>query len=390
MKKPLFPLQHEPFIGNTYSEPGSDNSAKVRSETIDNPDLRRLHEFSCNHPIKDTLVWAEKNKATFAPTTASVDLDIVDDTLLKQRYDKSNVEFFFVKRPLNTIIYLDEFLCQASDILPNGGYIACHCRTALLKKQSIKTHYPKGLSSIIYCLHYLWHRVCPKLWVTKDFYFAVTKGRNRTFNRVEVLGRLYRAGFEVISEAFRFGEFCVIGRKVAPPRRNDTPSGSPIIRLQRVGKDGKMIYVYKFRTMYSYSEYIQPYIYNYNRLQEGGKFRDDYRINAWGKLLRATWLDELPMLINLLKGEVKLVGVRPLSAHYLSLYSPEMQRLHTSVKPGLMPPFYYDKVSPSSIEDVQESERCYITAYHKHPLRTDCRYFWGIVKNIIFLRKKSH
>ena len=151
-----------------------------------------------------------------------------------------------------------------------------------------------------------------------------------------------------------------------------------------------MIGVYKFRTMYSYSEYLQPYMLEYEGLQEGGKFAHDYRVNGWGKLLRKSWLDELPMFINVLKGQMKLVGVRPLSRHYFSLYTPEMQDLHISVKPGLLPPFYYDEHSPVTLEDVQASEKRYIDAYHARPFATDWRYFWGTVGNILFKHKRSH
>ena len=77
--------------------------------------------------------------------------------------------------------------------------------------------------------------------------------------------------------------------------------------------------------MHPYSEYLQEFVYTKNRLTQGGKFKDDFRISSWGRLLRKLWIDELPMILNLLKGEIKLVGVRPVSAHYLSLYTSEFQ-----------------------------------------------------------------
>ena len=96
--------------------------------------------------------------------------------------------------------------------------------------------------------------MCPKLKLTKKLYFALTKGKNRTFHRVEILGRLFHAGFEVVYENTAHGEFRVIARKVKQPITVGVPSSSPIAKLQRVGKNGKIITVYKFRTMYSYSE----------------------------------------------------------------------------------------------------------------------------------------
>jgi lipopolysaccharide/colanic/teichoic acid biosynthesis glycosyltransferase len=201
---------------------------------------------------------------------------------------------------------------------------------------------------------------------------------------------MYRAGFEVVDEAFRHGEFFVLAHKVKEPIWDDVPSGSPLIKLKRVGKDKRLIGVYKFRTMYSYSEYLQPYVYEHNHLQQGGKFANDYRVTPWGKWMRKLWIDELPMIINFLKGDMKLVGVRPLSRHYFSLYTKEMQELRTKVKPGLLPPFYYERQTPNTIEEVQDSERRYIEAYLKHPFLTDMKYFFGTIGNILFRRKTSH
>ena len=71
--------------------------------------------------------------------------------------------------------------------------------------------------------------------------------------------------------------------------------------MNRIGYRGKIIGFYKFRTMYPYSEYCQKLINDENKLSETGKFKDDFRITYWGKILRKYWIDELPMLINFLK-----------------------------------------------------------------------------------------
>lgn len=294
-----------------------------------------------------------------------------------------------VKQPLHQIRHLNTFLNNTNLEMSEDNYLLCHTRTAVLKRQLIMSSYPWGINYIVFTLHFLWHRVMPKLSLTKWLYFAVTKGIRRTFNRVEVLGRLYRAGFEVVNEEYRQGMFYVLARKIKAPIWDDKPSGGLLIKLQRVGRYGKMIGVYKFRTMYSYSEYLQSYIYEYNHLQQGGKFADDYRVTPWGRWMRKLWIDELPMFINLIKGDIKLVGVRPLSRHYFSLYTKEMQELRTKVKPGLLPPFYYDKQTPQTIEEVQVSERRYVEAYLQHPVLTDIRYFFGTIGNIIFRGKTS-
>ena len=63
----------------------------------------------------------------------------------------------------------------------------------------------------------------------------------------------------------------------------------------------KIIKVYKSRTMHPYAEFLQEYVYNTQGLQEGGKFKSDFRVTTIGKIFRAFWIDELPMIINLLK-----------------------------------------------------------------------------------------
>jgi lipopolysaccharide/colanic/teichoic acid biosynthesis glycosyltransferase len=104
-----------------------------------------------------------------------------------------------------------------------------------------------------------------------------------------------------------------------------------------------------------------------------------------GKFMRKFWLDELPMIINLLKGEMKLVGVRPLSAHYFSLYNKELQEKRVKFKPGLLPPFYADM--PKTLDEIQASEMKYLTLCENNSeLRTDLLYFGLIFKNI-FIRK---
>ncbi|MDB4534745.1 sugar transferase, partial [Vicingaceae bacterium] len=155
-----------------------------------------------------------------------------------------------------------------------------------------------------------------------------------------------------------------------------------------VGKSGKLIKVYKIRTMHPYAEYLQNYIYKINHLQDGGKFKNDFRITSWGKFLRRFWIDEIPMLINLIKGELKFVGVRPLSVQYLSLYTNELIEKRKEIKPGLVPPYYADM--PKSLEQIMASEMRYINAYKLHPFFTDIKYFFKASSNIIINKARSN
>lgn len=99
--------------------------------------------------------------------------------------------------------------------------------------------------------------------------------------------------------------------------------GSPVLFTQdRPGKDEKIFKLYKFRTMTD------------ARDENGNLLPDDVRLTKFGKLLRSTSLDELPEVFNILKGDMSIIGPRPLLVRYLPLYNEEQKRRH-EVRPGL-------------------------------------------------------
>ena len=145
--------------------------------------------------------------------------------------------------------------------------------------------------------------------------------------------------------------------------------------------------MYKLRTMHPFAEYLQDYIFQKNNLQEGGKFKDDFRVSTLGKYMRKFWIDELPMIFNLLKGDLKIVGVRPLSKQYFNLYSKELKERRLQYKPGLVPPFYADM--PKTLKEIMESELKYLNQYDKHPFFTDLVYLWKALYNILIKKARS-
>lgn len=388
MKRALFQLQYEIDDPHAYSEQGTEQGAKLSVDTIEDENVRSILQQTSTLPQKELFRWLNANQERY-PEMVAVPLTTATPEALQYRVGDRRPKLLYLTRPLHTQEDLNRFLYMANSLLDDGAFLSCHSMTAALKRQMLKKKYPWGVRTVVVWADYLWNRVAPKLRLTHSLYYSLTHGKSRTFTRVEILGRLYRAGFEVIDEQFRYGEFFVLARKTKAPVDDTPPLGSPIIHLRRRGKDGKEIIVHKFRTMYNYSEYIQPYVYQYQHLQSGGKFKDDYRVSTIGHILRRTWLDELPMVWNILRGEMKLVGVRPLSNQYFSLYTPEMQELRTRTKPGMLPPFYYEATTPDTLDEIQASERRYLEAYLQHPLRTDWRYFWGIVGNIILKHKRS-
>ena len=173
-----------------------------------------------------------------------------------------------------------------------------------------------------------------------------------------------------------------IAKKVGEPSFDNNPTYGAFITLKRIGKNKSFFNVYKLRTMHPYSEYLQEYVYENNNLKDGGKIKDDFRITPEGSFLRKFWIDELPMIINLFKGEMKIIGVRPLSSHYFNLYDKDIQDLRTRYKPGLIPPFYVDM--PTTLDEIMSSERKYLIEYSQHPIKTDLKYFFLSLKNIFF------
>lgn len=99
--------------------------------------------------------------------------------------------------------------------------------------------------------------------------------------------------------------------------------GSPIFFIQhRPGKDGKLFGMIKFRSMKDAND------------ANGNPLPDEERITPFGQKLRSTSLDEMPQLINVLKGDMSIVGPRPMLAQFVELYSPEQAR-RLEVKPGM-------------------------------------------------------
>lgn len=291
-------------------------------------------------------------------------------------------------KKINDIRFVNKFQESVNEKLPPGGlYIGLVETHEQRKSRLLKKFFP-GFSYIYFFFDFIFKRVFPKLPFFKKIYFFVTNGRNRVMSKAEALGRLVSCGFKIEEVKVISNLTYFVASKVKEPCYDLNPSYGPLFAMNRIGKDSKIIKVYKFRTMYPFAEYLQEFIYEQNNLAEGGKFAEDFRITSWGRFLRKCWLDELPMLINLLKGEIKIVGVRPLSHHYFSLYSNELKQKRSFTKPGLLPPFYVDL--PKTLEEIIDSELRYLSAYEKSPRLTDLRYFFKAFYTIVFLRARSN
>lgn len=289
---------------------------------------------------------------------------------------------------LNDARGINKRFCIVNHKLPDEGRYVCCYRPQEYMKQKFLNRYPPVLRWFAYTLYFYRKRVLPRLMLTSRLYYDVNRGRKRMLSKTEVLGRLYYCGFEV-DEIVPMGhiEYVFAHRHSQPYPQEQMKVYGPLIKLPRVCKNKEIKYFYKFRTMHPYAEYIQKYVFDARGgMDISDKSNDDWRITTWGRFMRKYWLDELPMLINWFKGDVKLVGVRPLSRTMFDTYPQWLQDKRTLSKPGLIPPFYIDH--PDTFDELFASEDKYLTEYLAHPVRTDMKYFFLTMRSI--LTRKTH
>ncbi|MBG0847028.1 sugar transferase [Ectopseudomonas chengduensis] len=144
--------------------------------------------------------------------------------------------------------------------------------------------------------------------------------------------------------------------------------GSPVLFRQiRPGLGGKPFEMIKFRTMRDVVD------------SEGNPLPDSSRMTAFGRLLRSTSLDELPELWNVLKGDMSLVGPRPLLMEYLPLYSPEQYRRH-EVRPGVTGWAQINGRNALSWEDKFKLDVWYV---NNQSFWLDCKILFLTVKKVL-------
>ncbi|MBN1952626.1 MAG: sugar transferase [Bacteroidales bacterium] len=343
---------------------------------------------------REDAVLVEINREAFEYIFTFAQIDS-PDTLLTSTLSPFNIEMQMqdqfrsivnLKR-INDIRHINQLFEAVNKRLPVGGIFIDYVETKNLRKQRILNKFPPVINYIAYFFDFIIKRLLPRFRMTRGFYFFLTRGQNRVFTKAETYGRLYACGFEVVDEKLIGNHLYFVMQKVSEPHYPENPTYGPFIRLNRIGYHGKMINVYKLRTMHPYSEFIQNYVYSKHGTSNGDKADNDFRVTSWGRIFRALWLDEFPMLINLFRGDIKLVGVRPLSKAKFDMYPEDLQQKRIKFKPGLVPPFYAD--IPQTFEEHMASENRYLDAYAKAPFRTDFKYFFKALYNILFKKARS-
>jgi lipopolysaccharide/colanic/teichoic acid biosynthesis glycosyltransferase len=295
--------------------------------------------------------------------------------------DFNNVRIIINVNRLNNIQNINSYFRSINKLLPDSGlYIGC-VQTNVFKQAQLIEKYGKFLGNLAYFKEFALNRVLAKMELTRKFYRILTQNKYHALSLAESLGRFAYAGFEIIDYKDIDGITYFVGMKTSEPRTEDVTSGL-FFSMRRVGKNGKMIKVYKVRTMHPYSEFLQAYVVRINGFNDLGKPKDDFRLAGWGKILRKLWIDELPQLLNIARGELGIFGVRPLSQTMYNTMPEDVRVERIKYKPGIIPPSA--ALGKHGVQGCIDAERTYFKEIKsKGSLRTNTTFFLQAMSNIL-------
>jgi len=167
---------------------------------------------------------------------------------------------------------------------------------------------------------------------------------------------------------------------------------------EALGKDGNPINVYKLRTMIDGAEEFWEDAALHNGLDHLGKIINDERITPIGRILRRYWIDEIPQILNVLEGDMSLVGIRPRSKNKWSYFPTEHVDSVLRYKPGMFGVSYAyrdveEDFEPHDVmgflQRTMDIEKEYLRQKDIDPIKTDRKYFFEILNNIIFKGMRS-
>jgi len=339
--------------------------------------LKEAHEDVLKY-ISDHLDLKSYYKSIILTTNSSSFIEEVN-------FD--NVRAIINLKRVNSTQHPNKLFRAVNTLLPDAGIFIGSVSTYNDRKLAIYRRFGKRLGLVLWLSDFLINRVIPRIHYLDKIYYALTNGQFHSISKSEMLGRLIYCGFEIIDFKAINGLSYFVAMKVKDPVKSKNPSFYSIVKLPRIGKDGRIISVYKFRTMHPYSEFLQDYMIKMNGYNDKGKPAEDYRVTRWGSYMRKLWLDELPQIINVLKGEMKIVGIRPLSIVRFNEFPEDMQQKRIKYKPGCFPP-YVALNMPDDKGNI-EAERIYIRDLAMYPYTTDLKYFFRAVYNILANKIRS-
>jgi lipopolysaccharide/colanic/teichoic acid biosynthesis glycosyltransferase len=154
----------------------------------------------------------------------------------------------------------------------------------------------------------------------------------------------------------------------------------------RVGKKRKAVVITKFRTMRRHAQRLHSAVFQ-GSLPVSAKLRDaDPRVTPWGKLLRKTHVDELPQLISFFRGDLNLMGIRPLLRREFQQLPGDIKGIYAEVGPGLVGVAYACRPFPPTRDQLCEEYRRFFSLWRKSRARAYAVY----IPRILFNRLSGH
>jgi lipopolysaccharide/colanic/teichoic acid biosynthesis glycosyltransferase len=331
----------------------------------------------------DAMVALLVKKAATAKESLFNEEYLLEQLLQSFQLNKTH-KYFIDTQPLNEFRDLDAHLKLMNTELDNEKlYIGFVQTLSDWRKSKTILRIPIiGMSFRIFT--FFTKRVIPRLNIYKKV------GLQRKFHflsKAESIGRLIYNGFEVQAFLEIKNKHVFVVKKIGQPK-SVKPSFGPIFKMNRIAKNGKIIGVYKLRTMHPYSEFVYDYMVVNHGFGPDGKIKDDFRTSRWGKILRKYWIDELPQLVNLFNMQMKLVGVRPVSESYFNRLPKKLKENRVKYKPGCIPPYVALDLGTTK-DAVIMAEEIYLEEKERNPYTTDLKYLFKSIYKIIFQRKRS-
>ncbi len=211
--------------------------------------------------------------------------------------------------------------------------------------------------------------------------YLIINSNQISLHKIELAGMMMYYGFETFSEHCLNNKKYIIAQKKYEKSKIEQPALSFLIKLDRVGRDGKNLKIHKFRSMYRYSEFLHQGMLESSGLSSIGKVRSDPRITPLGRFMRKYWIDELPQILDLMTFKIKLVGIRAMSYAFFEKYPQRYKEKYFKVKPGLICPIFNDE--NTGFEEIVEIEEKYLDSYLKNPFKTDIKLLFKTFSMII-------
>lgn len=320
-------------------------------------------------------------------TSRDSDMMIVDD--VNDLNNKGRADLFdciISTMRMNDYTNINEDLSTLRGFLNDRGILVGNVETNAQFGTRVREANNFIFGAIAIWVAFVFKRLLPKIWGFRFLYKTLRLTKSQMLSKCEALGRLVYCGFK-ISAIMEYDNRLYFVAQKSTSQMNGEPCDGIFVKIRKEGLHGRPIYCYKLRTMHAYASYLHDYVLDTLPIDNNGKVVADFRVPGWARLVRRLWLDEMPQLFNILKGELSFIGLRHLSKEFLDLYPDDWRTERMNARPGFVPPYYAD--CPTTFNGIIESEKKYYRLRKKHPITTDIYYFMRVVINFLTMRART-